>query len=120
MHVNELSSPDAIRTAIVLNSSTDPHNVIYFALRSGGSGDAGVSLSKYTLEDGRYTVDEVLAEPKRRVIRGEEDPEYTEEDVTVTTIEDITNYMEWDTFQDKFGSYEIISSDKNLDFTYVG
>lgn len=145
MKVTDLETVYAIRTTIVLSHPSDPENVIYYASKShtgrreqneDGSypapitsaseekpGEqqlkAGVNISKYTLKDGKHTIEEVLERPKRRAISEDMGPSYTAEDATIAETESITDFQYWDEFQTEYGDYESISSDKNINFDYV-
>lgn len=145
MKVSDLNEPKAIQTTIVITHPSDPKNIIYYVSKShkgtrekkedGTWPDAitsenkeitdkqqlksGVNISKYSLKEGNYTVDEVLEQPKHRAFTKDMDPHYTEETATVEKMENVSTFMYWDAFQKKFGDYEIISHDKNINFDHV-
>lgn len=144
MRVSDLTAPNAIKTTIVITSSSEPENVVYYvskahegkreqnddgswpdAITSDAENDpskqqlqSGVHISKYTLKDGRHTVAEVLEQPKNRAITQDMGPNYTASEETVAERELVEDFQFWEAFKEEYGDYEIISSDKNLDFDY--
>lgn len=126
MHVRDLTDPKAIATTIVITHPSEPANeILYVHTHMKGKREqnddgswppaatspdddgglkSGVGITRYVLQDGKYTVDEVKEWPKKRSIQRD----------TVEETQDEADFMFWDEFAEQYADYEIISHPKNL------
>lgn len=143
MHkVCNLQEPNAIKTAIVITHNSEPSNEILFVHKSvrgkreqnddgtwpspvKSSDDvetgeqqlqSGVGIKRYVLQDGEYSVEEVIESPKRRCLHAEE---RGVSEPTVSETKDEQEFMFWDDFVKNYGNYDIISEPKNLDMQHL-